>query len=252
MALLSLLVSLFVGITLWGDSPGTAAAAVALVLAFVWYSVRQAIPRSLPTSPRLEPAPPRELRPETTFLIADLEALGFVALGGPHRANMQPAPLVLPFVHRELGVLAAVYDLDTPQERTVLDFVTPFVDGALLGTANAREAGCLPVPEHRFLQTRHGATATELLAAHHEGIAALRAAGLRSASTAGVTLASFLDAVTACLRAQREAFDRAPARTTTLALLRTLLPLDPHRRPLAEQLAARGRLRELAAASSTD
>lgn len=237
MTLLSLLVMLFFGIAFFGDAPGLAAIVVLAVAAFVWSAVRRAIEQGLPQQPRIEPAPPGDLLPATLDLVQDLEALGFVALGGPHVANLKPAPIVLPFVHRERCTLAAIYELRTPQERTVLDLVTIFACGATLTTANAREAGVLPLPPQRFLQTRHGAAAATLFAAHDEGVATLRAAGRRPTSTASTTLAECLQRMLACLHDQRAGFDRAPVQMTATALVRTLFALDPFRRPLAERPA---------------
>lgn len=213
-----------------GPLPGLLAAALAL--AIVVRTVRRAIDRSLPREPSVEPLAEVDLLPATAARIRDLRALGFEPLGGPHVANLSPAPVVVPFVHRSAGVLAAVYQVRNPVERSVLDFVTTFASGAMLTTASSREAATLPLPPGCFLQTVHDADTAALLERHRQGMATLQHRGERPRATAATTLAEYLQRLVACLRDQRAAFERAPLRTTLTALLRSLLRLDPARGPL--------------------
>lgn len=236
-ALLSLLVTLVAGIALFGGVPGGGAIGIGVALTAVWFAASRAIARGLPEHPRIEPAPPGDLLPETIAAIGHLQRLGFVPLGGAQQANVVPAPIVLPFVHRDRGTLAAVQELRTPRGRVVVDFVTEFVCGAVLTTSNAREAATLPPCDGQLLQTVHGAAPDALSACHREGVATLRAMGRRTVSTADTTLADFVHRMVSHLRAQRDAFDDAPVRTTTVAVWRTLFGCRRHARPLAEQVA---------------
>lgn len=220
----------------WGALPGGAPAAIAVVATIVCLATARAIARSLPEHPRVEPAPPGDLLPGTLDAMRDLQALGFVPLGGAQVPNLHPAPLVLPFVHRDRGTLAAVHELRTPSPRTAVDFVTGFACGATLTTSNARDAATLPPPDGAFLQVRPGAAVADLAALHRDGVATLRAAGRRTNSTATTSLADFVHALLSHLRAQRDALDQAPLRIATIALWRTLVGCRHHARPLHEQL----------------
>lgn len=222
-----------------GESPGQAAVALLILLAVVLVAVWRAIGRGLPREPWIEPYPDAEPLPATLRRCDELRALGFVSLGGPHVANLFPAPTVLPFVHRDAGVMAAVYELQVPAERTVLDLVTTFASGVMLTTASTREAGVLPLPPERFLQTRHGGSTADLFALHRDGIEALRAVGQQPASTKTISLAEILALMVATIRSQRAEFVRRPLLTTIRALVCVLFQRDPYRTPLAAQAALR-------------
>lgn len=234
--LLSLLVTLGAALAMFASSAASVVIVTAAVLTVVWIAARRAIGRSLPERVRIEPASDFAESPATHDAIADLEERGFVRLGGPQVPNLRPAPIVFPLVHRERGLLAAVYQLRRPLPRTIVDLVTTFTRGEVLTTSNAREAATLPrAPEH-FLQTKPSASVDALLALHQDGVATLRAIGLRTESTAAVSIADFVHALARHVHEQRDQLDQAPVRTTAIALWRTLFGCTLHERPLDRQL----------------
>lgn len=239
MPLLSLLAALCTGIALAGGSPGAAASAVAAMLAMVWFAVRRSIARSLPDRAHVVPVAAVDLLPATAAAVDALAAAGFVPLGEAQRPNLEPAPVVLPFVHRDRGMLAAVYQLTEPRQRTVVDIVTTFACGAALTTSDAGDAATLPPAADNFLQIGRDAAVAALVALHQEGVSTLRAIGRRTTSTAAVSLADFVHRLLAHVRERRDAFDRAPSRTTAVALWRTLFGCRRHDRPLHEQMDRR-------------
>lgn len=239
MPLSSLLTGLFAAIAIAGDQPAWAAAAVATTLAIVWCAVRRAILRCLPDRVHIVPVAAVDLLPATQAAIDGLTRAGFVPLGEAQRPNLVPAPTVLPFVHRDRGMLAAVYQRTATRPRTVVDVVTTFACGATLTTSDAREAATLPPAANRFLQVGRDGEVERLVALHQEGVSTLRAIGRRTTSTAAVTLAEFVHRLLAHVREQRDAFERAPSRTTAIALWRTLFGCRSHERALHEQLDGR-------------
>ena len=163
----------------------------------------------------------------------ELEALGFELLGEPFTVNQATPGVVMPFVHRRRGVLAAVYEF--PGGRTSTDLVTMFADGGMLTTAGVREAGCLPVPEAAWLQIAAGANAAELSALHEQGVVFARSRGREPMAATAVDEAQFEALLLGTLRRQRERFDRAPLRSSAVLMWRVLSGRSPHLRPLREQ-----------------
>ncbi|MBL8748498.1 MAG: hypothetical protein JNK78_05010 [Planctomycetes bacterium] len=214
-----------------------AAAVIFVVVAAAWLAARRSIVRSLPTPVRVLPMRAVDLLPATRDAVDGLARLGFVPLGEAQVPNLVPAPVVLPFVHRERGMLAAIRQFGGARPHTVTEFETRFACGVTLSTSSAGPSS-LPLPPHCFLQMGDGGSVAALLERHQEGVASLRAMGRRTRSTAAVTLGDFVHRMVTRIREQRELFERAPARTTALLLWRTLFGRGRHARPLHEQVGA--------------
>ncbi len=217
-------------------------AAVAATTAFAavaagWLLARRSIARSLPTPARVLPMRAVDLLWSTRDAIDDLARSGFVPLGEAQVPNLVPAPVVLPFVHRDRGMLAAIHQFAGPHPHTVVEFVTRFACGASLSTSSAR-ASVVPLPPHCFLQLGPGDSVAQLLERHQEGVAVLRALGRRTRSTAAVTLGDFVQRMVTHVREQRDELQRSPTRATATMLWRTLFGCRRHTRPLHEQIGA--------------
>lgn len=235
MLLVKLLATFFAVFVLAGD-PLLGGLAVVVGLGLVVALCHRAVRANLPVEPTLV-AIDLEPTPATADATAALRALGFEQLAPGYELQTPLRPAAVPFVDRSRNLLAAVYQLQQPTQRTYCDIVSLGQGGAVLTTANAPDAGNLPPPAGGRLQILADRGPAELVTAHLAGLELLRGTTFRAARVAGFGADDFVRALTDCLRAQRVGRDAAPLRTTLVALWRTLSGRSPHRAPLAAQLA---------------
>lgn len=221
------------------------AAAFAVFVAFVVYSIAASVPADVGLSPHAGAVDPSLVR-----LGEEIKALGFVEAGPAWRVEIKPAVTLVPFVHASEPVYATAFRTGTAPAVTAFDFVS-ILDGFRGGlTTNADpRGGTLPAGTGAFRQIAPGAGVAAVFRLHLEGLAWLRARGLGAKS---VSAGEFAADFKAAIRKQNEGFRRAPVRQALTAIWRTVSKRQPHGGPLAGQPAAAAQVRALQTGRSGD
>jgi hypothetical protein len=214
------------------------AAACALLLAFIVYSISASVPADVGLEPYSGPGDAG-----ISVYAGKIKALGFVEAGPPYRVDIKPALALVPFVHAREPVYATVFRTGTMPAVTAFDFVS-ILDGFRGGLTTSADprGGTLPAGPGAFRQIIDGAGVELAYRVHLEGVAWLRSRGLAAKKASAQEFASdFKKAIAK----QHEGFRSAPVRHALVALWRTVSKRHPHNGPLASQPAAEAQARRL-------
>jgi hypothetical protein len=214
------------------------AAALALLLAFIVYSISASVPADVGLAPYAGP-----IDPGISVFAEKIKALGFVKAGPPLRVDVKPAATLVPFVHASEPVYATVFRTGTVPAVTSFDFVS-ILDGFRGGlTTNADpRGGTLPAGPGAFRQIVSGGGIEPVYRLHLGGVAWLRSQGLAAKK---VSAQEFAFDFKKAMAIQHEGFRSAPVRHAWVALWRTVSKRQPHNGPLAGQPAAAAQARRL-------
>ena len=200
-------------------------------------AIGAAIAKGIPEGLSSDPIPDDEIEPEPFAAMHELLGLGFERLGPAFVCRTQQPVTVIPMVHPQARVHAAVYGFRHPLPRSACDFITLFANGTgSVTTASVPEAGTLPFPPEAFVQIVQG-EASLRFRAHADALAVAARHGHTGAELAA-DQAEFVAHMRTTLRRQRRAFVRSPLASTVRALWRAFTRRNPHLAPLADQPAA--------------
>ncbi len=219
-----------------------ALAGAALLVASVVMSVAAALPREASLTPSTDP-----IDAEMRALIDGYLALGFRSVGPAYTVGVAPAATLIGLVHPSEPVYGTVFRTGTIPPVVASDFISLLEDdrGGLTTSANPR-AGTLPGDDGSFRQCIVGTTLEKLFAAHREGIAWLRAHGVRCRA---VSAGAFATDFSRALGRQRAIFMSNPIRNAVRATWRTGTGRTAGRGRLSEQPGTEAQVRRLLLAS---